>query len=129
MERLERSHMKEMVKIKPIFRKKMATLIEYIEDGVPYRISVQSSSIVTKDGDSYVSKHLLGQGLPYGVPWSLKLTLNQITPESLEIELHKAGIWTAEDALKNPSTVQSAILSALRITLSDIMRIAKESQK
>jgi len=120
--------MKELVKIKPIFRKKMATLIEYVEDGVPYRVSVQSSSIVTKEKDSYVPRHLLDQGLPYGVPWSLKLNINMITPESLEIELHKAGIWTAEDALKNPSTVQSALLSALRINLGDLLRIAKESQ-
>ena len=121
--------MKELVQIRVIFRKKMATLIEYMEDGVPYRISVQSSSIISKEGSSYVPRELLDQGLPYGVPWSQKIVLSEITPESLEIELHKAGIWTAEDALKNSSTVQSALLSALRITLSDILKIAKENQK
>lgn len=105
----------------------MATLVEYAEDGVPMRVSIKASSLITsKDGITFVSKDNLDTGLPYGVPWKYKLEISEVTPESVEIELHKAGIWTADDAIKNPSTVQSAIMSAFRTPLSDILKVAKQ---
>lgn len=118
----------DLIQVRQVFRKKMATLIEYLEEGVPVRVSVPSSCLITsKDGTLLISKENLDRGLPYGIPWKYKLKISEVTPESLELELHKAGIWTAEDVMKNPQAVKSALMSALRISMSDIQTIAKQN--
>ena len=117
----------DLIQVKEIFRKKLASLIEVIEEGYPVRVSVTSSDlVVAKDGTLWVSRDVFEEGLSYGVPWKYKLTVPQVTPEQIEKELHKAGIWTAEDAMSNTAVVQNALMSAFRMNLSEILRISKE---
>jgi hypothetical protein len=64
-------------------------------------------------------------GIEYGVPLSDLLKDRVISAQQVSDELHKNGIWTAEEIYSNPKVVQSAILSAAKPLLADVMQIAK----
>jgi len=63
-------------------------------------------------------------GIPYGLPFEFKLPGMTVTSHEIEVALHNAGIWTAEDVLKNTKLVQGALLSLIRLTVSDVMSLA-----
>lgn len=122
--------MKIKTKVKIILRKKMAVLVEYSDKNALRRVSIPFSSLIEdKSGDTYVYEDMLDQGLPYGVPWSDKLVINAVKPEDVENSLHEFGIWTGEDALKNPQAVQLAVMSSMGIAVRDILSIAKDHMK
>ena len=47
---------------------------------------------------------------PYGVPWGKLVDLEKITPQVVEYELHRHGIWVAEDIESNMKQAQRALL-------------------
>ena len=47
---------------------------------------------------------------PYGVPWGKLVDLEAITPQVVEDELHRCGIWVTADIESRLGQVQRAIL-------------------
>jgi hypothetical protein len=111
-----------MINVKIIQHQGHSALVEYIEGGKTKRVTIPATAIK----DEQVSKYKLDMGIPYGVPWSqIRLSAS---PEKLEQELHRVGIWTAEDALNNAQKVLGAIQATYTVDLSKIMAIAKHER-
>jgi hypothetical protein len=77
-----------------------------------------------------IGEHDLDLGIPYGFPFAetLKPYVCEPMAERIEAELHKAGVWTAEDATNNPGAVQGAVLSAYGVDYAILLQLAKQFQ-
>lgn len=75
-----------------------------------------------------INEHDLSLGIPYGFPFAEMLKPHVCEPmaERIEVKLHNAGIWTAEDATNNPGTVQGAVLSAYGVDYAILLQLAKQ---
>ena len=122
-------------KLKPLqgtflFRKKSAVLVEFSDEkGNPHRYSLPAESVtIESDGSTvFISEDDLDQlGIPYGIPWEHLLEEIYISSEQLANNLRKNGIWTSEDAVKNPDGIKSALISSTSLSISMIVKIAKE---
>lgn len=112
-----------MKPIKIIQQQDQSALVEWLEKGKSKRATIPVSAI--REGQ--VSSYNLKLGIPYGLPWSEIIDLGA-TPEKLEQELHRVGIWTADDALQNANQVLGAIQATYSIDLGKIMAIAKQER-
>lgn len=59
----------------------------------------------------------------YGVPWRDLVTMDA-TPEDLERQLHRVGIWTIDDLRRNPEAAQGAIMAAYGVDFQTLARLA-----
>jgi len=83
------------VEIKILQTKDESALIEYHDkEGYPLRAYLPTSEVEGKDK---ISLDLLELAIPFGIPWAAMLDLSDLTPERIEQELHKFGIWTRAD--------------------------------
>ena len=66
---------------------------------------------------------MLQQGVPYGIPWAqvLKITL---TPQAVELALHRAGLWTLADVQARPQVALSALQAAVGLDLGSLLETA-----
>lgn len=105
--------------MKTIKQQGHSKLIEYEEDNQVKRVVLP----VNEDNPNL--------GIPHGLPFA-DLLSSQVCEEMarrIENELHRSNIWTAQDILKNPATVQGAILAAYAIDYSFILQLAKKEAK
>lgn len=117
---------KEVVSASLIIRKKQAVVVQITESGIIRRVVVPSSVIIDDDGiTAYLLKDDFDLGIEYGVPFRDLMHDHTIATSDVENALHANNLWTAEDIIKNPSSVQSAILSASRAIMADVVQIAK----
>lgn len=102
--------------MKTIKQDKHSKLVEYQENDTIKRVILP------------VNEDDTNMGIPYGLPFAdlLKDHVCEEMAERIEVELHRAGIWTAQDALKNPAAVQGALLAAYAIDYSFILQLAKK---
>jgi len=83
------------IKISILQTKDESTLIEYQDAaGYPCRAYLPTLEVEGKDK---ISKATLDLAIPFGIPWAAMLDLSDLTPERIEQELHKFGIWTRAD--------------------------------
>lgn len=77
-----------------------------------------------------VEEHDTNLGIPHGFPFAEMLKPHVCEPmaERIEAELHKAGIWTPDDIIKNPGAAQGAVLSAYGVDYAILLRLAKQFQ-
>jgi len=118
------------IRAKFLFQKKSAILLEVIDSaGNPHRISVPSESVTVESDDEtiFASEEVLEAGIPYGIPFGDRLKDIHASAKELENALHRNGVWTAEDVLKNPEGVKGALFSMLSPSMSSIVKIARES--
>ncbi|MDD3136982.1 MAG: hypothetical protein PHF64_10835 [Methanoregula sp.] len=57
---------------------------------------------------------------PYGDPFEDVLPTVSISPEVLADTLRRVGIWTVQDAMRNPTTVAQAIASAAKLDVASV---------
>lgn len=77
--------------------------------------------------NGYVMENVIDQGIPYGYPWEdLSMTFDA---EKLANELHQAGVWTAEDALKFPQKVSAALNATYADNIKQVLEIAQAEKK
>jgi hypothetical protein len=110
-----------MIEVKIISQRGQSALVEYIEGGKLKRATIQVGDI--REGQ--VSLYKLHLGISYGVEWAKYITL-QATPEQLQENLRRAGVWTKEDALTNAAKVLGVIQATYQLDLGTLLRIAKE---
>ena len=113
-----------MIDVKIIQQSGQSALVEYQETGATKRVTIPARDIY----DGQVNKYNLNLGIPYGVRWSELIEL-KASSARLEENLHRIGIWTAEDALRDAQKVLGAIQATYQVDLSAILRIAKEARK
>ncbi len=120
----------DKVIVRVLWRKKNAVLVEYMHNEEPIRVSVPISKIatVTQDKKAEITKRDLSMGIPYGIPWSSRLSNLHfaITGEAIEKEFHKAGIWTLDDFNHNQQALTGVIMALSREVVSQILKTVKE---
>jgi hypothetical protein len=100
-----------------------AALVEYVEDGELKRKIIPRSAV---DENGQIDRFELEVGIPYGIAWADYIQLDA-TPKDIERELHKAGIWTADDLRIKQQAAVGAIQTALGIHLGLLNIIVKEN--
>jgi len=98
-----------------------SAIVEWVEEGKVFRKIVPIRNI--KNGS--VEEKTLDKCPDYGVPWSKEVVLSA-SSEDIERSLHNAGIWTAEDALKNSRAIIGALNAAYKSDLASIIHAAKK---
>jgi len=104
-----------------VAKRGMSAVVEWVDDGKAFRKTVPLKDV--KDGE--ILESVLKKSPDYGVPWAKEVDPNA-TPEDIEVALHNAGIWTAEDALRNPAGIKGAINAAYKSGLVEILQAAKK---
>jgi hypothetical protein len=112
-----------MTTVKIISRQGQSALVEFTKNDRLQRATVPVEDIV----DSQISDYKLKLGIPYGIEWSKYIKL-EATPQDLEQNLRRAGIWTKQDALTNAQRVLGAIQKTYQVDLGTLLRIAKEAK-
>lgn len=82
---------------------------------------------IAEIGDKQVLDEVLERGIPYGYPFEdIKLEFDS---EKFASELRKIGVWTADDALRNPQKLWSAMNAAFAENITNILQSARIEQK
>lgn len=112
-----------MIDVKIIQQTGRSALVQWVEDGKLKRATIPVEVIK----DNQVLEVNLNMGIPYGLNWASLIELSA-TSECLEQELHRVGVWTAEDALGNAEKIRGAIQKTYSVDLGKIMAIAKQER-
>lgn len=100
-----------------------AVLVRYQLDGAEKRVFIPVSEL----GDGYVLDDVLVQAVEYGYPWQeCNLVLDA---QRFETEMHNAGLWTAEDVLRNPQGLFTALNATFAPVVSEILTLAKQDKR
>jgi hypothetical protein len=105
------------MKVKLIKQHGQAAIVEYQNEIGIQRVVVPMGTIVNGEVDDA----MLEAGIPYGEPWSSAIQVHT-TPETIETELHRRGIWTIEDARADPLKVREAALAAFGRDIQQLLR-------
>jgi hypothetical protein len=105
-----------------------AALVEWIDEDGRYQRAILPSKLVTDGvgGGWLVAQTDLDAGMPYGVPWAELITI-EVTPQIIEHELRKAGLWTFQDLQANPNVTLGALVAAYGVSLSSLLRLKEKS--
>jgi hypothetical protein len=111
------------MKINVIKQHNGSSLIEWLDSDI-HRGIVPDTLL---NGDQ-INDEYLSMAIPYGIDWAFALegVYRTVTINDFVQSLHNHGIWTAEDARRNPNVVQGAILSAYGITFQILMKVAED---
>jgi len=116
---------REMQKIQVIIirRKGESILVQYTREDTLQRCTIPVAQL----DNNLVDDQVLQAGIPYGYPWEdIQLTFDM---KKFMNELHQVDIWTAEDLLKSPQKLWSALRAALADSLSNVLDIARNEHK
>lgn len=113
----------DLVQVKVISRRGNSVLVEYISEGLLIRKYVPAGKVE----EAGVSEKVLLQGIPYGYPWD-EIEISFDAKKFLK-EMHNVGLWTAEDVLKSPKLLWSALRATLADNVSNILQAAKVENK
>lgn len=69
-----------------------------------------------------------GSGVPYGFDFA-RIIKMETTPQVLDTELKKAGIWTAEDLRARPAAALGALTAAYGVTLGSLLEAVAVHEK
>lgn len=100
-----------------------SALVQYQLDGAEKRVFIPASEL----GNGYVLDNVLAQAVEYGYPWQeCNLVLDA---QRFETEMRNAGLWTAEDVLKNPQGLFTALNVTFAPVISEILTLAKQEHR
>lgn len=108
---------------KIIQRKNNITLVEWIDGQTPRRAWITPDMIVSESGTEATIDHPEA-GIPYGVDFSRMVVLST-TPEDIDREFKRRGIWTIADLRAKSNEAVGAIQAAYRIDLGRVLQAAK----
>lgn len=113
------------MEVKVIYVDKKAAVVEYVD----YRMQKQRCIVPEEslENGNAVRDELLSASIPYGVDWEYHLegVVGKATPERIAEEFHKAGLWTADEIMRNPEQVQGILHSVYGLDYAGIINIAK----
>ena len=73
-----------------------------------------------------VPEDVLEAGIPYGIDWeNVKLSASSIELANM---LRRLGIWTYEDAMRNPNRIVSVLQTVYKIDLAALLAFARENK-
>jgi hypothetical protein len=118
----EKPKRRKMVQVRVAERKGQSVLVEWLDGKDRRRVFVPANKV---EGDK-VEDAVLDAGIPYGVPWREFVDMSGITPEMVERELRRRGVWTAADMERNTVGVSKAIAALISPVVIGLRRAARE---
>lgn len=115
------------VQAKTITTQNGLTLVEWIDGEKPSRAWVTPDMIVGEPGRTLTVEHPEG-GIPYGVRWASFLS-GYVSTEEIETQLHRSGLWTAEDLQQQPNVALGIIRAVAGNLLQELLHNARALQK
>lgn len=113
---------KKMIAVIAIKSKADVSLVEFTADGLLLRAYIPTLEII----DGKAPEAVLLAGVPYGIDWEdVKLSVRSI---DLANALRRAGIWTCEDAMKNPNGIISCLQAVYGVDLAALLKYARENK-
>ena len=98
------------------------TLVEFTLGGLIQRATIPTAEI----HDEKAPDEVLAAGIPYGIPWEfIELHLKS---SDLANALRISGIWTYEDALRNPNLIVSALQAVYGVDLAALLKFARDNK-
>lgn len=113
-----------MVKVEVIRKKGQAALVQWVEGGSVRRGSIPLDAL---QGDM-VDQKMLQMAIPAGFPWASIIELS-VTPQIIEENLHRVGIWDLDDLLKNPQAAVGALQAAYKVDVAHLTKQARLFKK
>jgi len=104
------------MRVTVIRRKQQTVLVEWQDEG-RWRAYVPAEAVT----DDECPSEELQMGIPYGVPWAEVVGDLVITGKQIEDTLKRHGIWTLEDAKKNPMKAATALQAVHKIGVSALI--------
>lgn len=113
-----------MIKVRIIQQKRQSTLVEWTDEDGTQRVYVPTTEV---DGTA-VHPDVLAVGIPYGDPFDdiINLSGTDTVKATLIKELHKRGLYTADDVLANVRAVKAAVTDAYGLNVADVLRSARQ---
>ena len=117
-----------MVKIQIIRRKNGLCLIQWIDSNDMFHRGWIPDIEISFGSGNEGKVQDPNMSVPFGIPWRELISLNA-TPQDLENELYRRGIWTIEDLRQNPQGALSSIQSVYGMDLSALLNEARLYEK
>lgn len=117
-----------LIRVQIIRRKSDLTLVQWEQDGAPMRAWVVPSMIVEAVDNSATVRNPQ-EGIPYGERWNEFLEVAQVTPEMIDRELKRRGIWTIDDLEAKPDVARLCIQRAYGFDLAVLLLAAARKRK
>lgn len=76
--------------------------------------------------DLEVSFKTLNESPAYGLPFDHILQSVTISADVVADALHRRGIWTDEDVMRNPEAVSKALIAAMGLSVSSVQNSVRE---
>lgn len=114
--------------VQVIRRKNGLMLVEWQANGVPKRAWV-SGDMLRKDNGTTALVDRPEAGVPYGVDFWRMVKINKVTPQDLDVEMKRRGIWTLADLRANPNVALSAIQSLFGLNLAALLQAADQYEQ
>ncbi len=111
----------KQIKVKVVQRRGESALVEWLDGEQQQRATVPATAVV----HNQVAEDVLLAGVPYGVPWADLVQLTA-TPDAVQAELYRVGVWTVDDLRRNPQLALGALQRIYGTDLAALMRAAKE---
>lgn len=111
----------QQIAVRVVQRRGESALVEWLDGEQQIRATIPVTAVV----DDLVAEDVLAAGIPYGVPWGELVQLTA-TPEAVQAELYRVGVWTVEDLRRNPQLALGALQRVYGVDLAALMRAAKE---
>lgn len=111
----------KLIKVRVISSRGKGAVVEWVENKQAFRKVVP----VSKLKGNQIDEETLDKAPDYGVPWAKEVKPNA-SAKDLEIALHNAGVWTAEDAMQKPQAIIGAINTAYKTDLAAILSAARK---
>ena len=111
------------VEVKIVLRKNNIYLVEWTESGNPNRAWVTPDMVVSETSETAIVNNP-SAGIPYGANFAEMITLFA-TPEDVDREFKRRGIWTIADLRAKPQDALAAIQSVYRVDLARVLQAAK----
>ena len=103
-------------------------VVEWREGDTPFRATLPLVELaIAPDGRTAECVHP-EWGIPYGEDFAALITPSA-SPESIDRELKRAGIWTAEDLHGNPNGAAGAIQRAYGVDLAGLLTATRQLLK
>lgn len=109
------------IKVRVVQRRGESALVEWLDGERQSRAMIPATAVV----DDLVAEDVLAAGIPYGVPWGELVQLTA-TPDAVQAELYRVGVWTVDDLRQNPQLALGALQRVYGTDLAALMRAAKE---
>lgn len=113
------------VAVSAVAQKGKSVLVEWTASDGLKRAFIPADQV---EGDA-VDPEVLGQGIPYGVPWAELVDTSGATPENFQAEMHRNGIWTAADLEAKPKILIKVLPIITGINLGALRGAARKHER